>query len=128
VQAIVQLQDIPVAVSTTFFFQFLGQAVFISVAQAMFLNELLPQIQAVNPNITATDILTAGATELKTLVTESELPAVLVDYANSLDRVFKLDAVIAAVAVLLALFIEWKSIKKDREPKLSIPSQKRDII
>ena len=116
VQATVQLKDIPVAISTTFFFQLLGQTLFIAVAQTVFLNELLPQIQAVNPNLDATDILRAGATGLKALVTEAQLPAVLVYYANSLDSVFKVGAATAAVAVILALFIEWKSIKKDKKP------------
>ena len=74
-------------------------------------------MQAVNPDLTAIDILQAGATGLKTLVTEAQLPTVLVDYANSLDAVFKVDAAIAAVAVTLAFFIEWKSIKKDKKPK-----------
>jgi len=117
VQATVELRDIPVAVSTAFLFQLLGQAIFVAIAQAVFLNQLLPQMQAVNPDLTAIDILQAGATGLKTLVTEAQLPTVLVDYANSLDAVFKVDAAIAAVAVTLAFFIEWKSIKKDKKPK-----------
>jgi hypothetical protein len=79
----------------------------------VFLNELLPRIQAVNPNLAATDIFRAGATGLRTFVTEGQLPAVLVDYADSLDVVFKVGAGAATVAVILALFVEWKSIKKD---------------
>lgn len=83
----------------------------------MFLNELLPRIQAVSPNLAATDILRAGATGLRTLVAEIQLPAVLVEYANSLDVVFKVGAAAATVAVILALFVEWKSIKNDKKPK-----------
>lgn len=51
---------------------------------------------------------------MKSLVTESELPTLLVAYAKSVDAVFLIAAVLAAVAALLALCVEWKSIKKDK--------------
>ena len=114
VQAVVCLRDIPVATSTSVLFQQLGPVLFIGVSQSVILNQLLPQMQAINPNLTAMDIIRAGTTGLKTLVTEAQLPTVLVSYANSLDLIFKLTAGLSTVAVILALGVEWKNIKTDK--------------
>src|SRR5437016_5984623 len=111
VQAVVCLRDIAVATSTSVLFQQLGQVLFIGVSQSVVVNQLFPAIQAMNPDLTTIDIIQAGTTGLKTLVTETQLPTVLVSYANSLDLVFKIAAGISTVAIFLALGVEWKSIK-----------------
>lgn len=116
-QAVVRLRDIPVAISICLLFQQLGQALSVAVAEAVLLNQLLPQLQMVNPDLTVQDIIQAGATGLKKLVTESQLLTILVAYANSLDVVFKVAAGLAVVACMLALGVEWKSIKKDKNHK-----------
>lgn len=117
VQAVVRLRDVPIATSTSVLFQQLGPVLFIGVSQSVILNQLLPQMQAIDPNLTAMDIIRAGTTGLKTLVTEVQLPTVLVLYANSLDLVFKITATLSTVALILALGVEWKSIKTDKKTK-----------
>ena len=114
VQAVVSLRDIPVATSTSVLFQQLGPVLFIAASQSVILNQLLPQMQAINPDLTAIDIIRAGITGLKTLVTETQLPIVLVSYANSLDLIFKITAGLSTVAFILALGVEWKNIKIDK--------------
>jgi hypothetical protein len=71
-------------------------------------------MQDIDPLVTKTDIIRAGATGLKGLVTGSELAATLVAYAKSLDAVFVMALVMGVLAVLLALPIEWKSIKAEK--------------
>lgn len=71
-------------------------------------------MQDIDPLITKTDIIRAGATGLKNLVTGSELAATLVAYAKSLDAVFVMALVMGVLAVLLALPVEWKSIKAEK--------------
>lgn len=113
VQTVVRLRDIPIVTATAILFQQLGPAFFITVAQAIFLNNFLPQIRAVDPTLSVADIIRAGATGLKALVTTSQLPTVLTAYAESLDLTFKLGAAVAAMATVIALLIEWKSIRRD---------------
>lgn len=115
VQSVVRLHDIPVAISTSVLFQQLGPVLFIAVSQSLILNQLLPQIRTINPDLTAIDIMQAGSTGLKTLVTEAQLPTVLVSYANSLDLIFKMTAGLSMVAFVLALGVEWKNIKIDQK-------------
>ena len=68
---------------------------------------------AFNKDLTVQDILRAGATGLRELVPESQLPAVLVAYSNSLDTTFKVAAGLATAACITAFAAEWKSVKKD---------------
>jgi hypothetical protein len=116
VQTVVSFDDIPVATSISLLFQQLGPAIFIAAAQAVLLNRLLPQLLAIIPDLTEIQIVEAGATGLKTLVNESQLPILLGAYATSLDAVFIVAAALAAVAAIFGLGIEWKSVKKQNEP------------
>lgn len=108
------VRDIPLAISLTMLFQTLGQVISISVTQTVFLTQFVPQMIEVNSNLTATDIIEAGATGLKALVTEDQLPTVLLAYAKSLDLGFIIGVVMAVMAILAALPVEWKSVKKPK--------------
>lgn len=110
-QAVVRLRDVPVATALVMFFQQLGGALFIAVGQAVFQNKLIPQMIAIKPDLTAMQIIMAGATGLKALVTPDQLPEVLVAYAKSLDATFQVAIAMAGGAFLMACFVEWKSVK-----------------
>lgn len=112
VQVVVSLRDVPVATALTMFFMQAGSAVFLAVGQAVLLNNLLPQMQAINPALTTTDLVQAGAIGLKQLVSEAQGPAVLVAYARSLDAAFHASVAMAGVAVITAFGVEWKSLKR----------------
>jgi hypothetical protein len=114
VQAVVGLRDIPVATSLTLFYQQLGGAMFLAIAQTVFLNKLLPAMQEIDPLVTKDDIIRAGATGLKKLVTQSELLATLIAYAKSLDAVFVMALVMGVLSILFALGVEWKSVKAQK--------------
>lgn len=113
VQAVVPLSDVPVAVSLAVLFPQLGGAIALTAAQSVFLNRILPEIQKLDPDLTSKDIIAAGATGLKALVTEGQLPILLKAYAGALDGPFKVAAAFSVVGVFVAFAIEWKSIKKD---------------
>lgn len=94
-------------------FQQLGPTISVSIAQTVFLNKLLPYLKTMNPNLTVKDIIQAGATGLKELVTGNQLPRVLVAYATSLRAVFIFAATLAVAGAILSIPIEWKSVRKD---------------
>ena len=94
------------------FFMQAGSAVFLAVGQAVLLNNLLPQMQAINPALTTTDLINAGAIGLKQLVSKDEGPAVSVAYARSLDAAFHVAVAMAGVAIIPAFGVEWKSLKR----------------
>lgn len=113
-QSIAHDRDIPIVNTMYLVFSTLGPTIFISVAQAVFLNTFLPQMQSINPSLTATQIIHAGATELEALVKENERPSVLMAYAKSLDTVFILAAILAVVSTFMVVGVEWRSIKKGK--------------
>jgi hypothetical protein len=111
VQAVVRLRDVPIATALVMFFQQLGGALFIAVGQSVFQNKLFPQMQAIDPSLTSIQIISAGATGLKTLVPVDRLNDVLVAYAKSLNATFEVAIAMAALGAVMACFVEWKSIK-----------------
>lgn len=87
------------------------------VAQAVLLNKLLPQMQILNPSLTQKDILAAGATGLKRLVRDAQLPAVFSIYSRSLDGAFRISIVMGAGAVVTAFFVPWTRLNKESDDK-----------
>ena len=103
--------EVPITTALVIFFQALGGALFIAVGQAVLQNKLIPQMLAIEPSLTARQIVMAGATGLRLLVTEDKLPAVLVAYAKSLGYTFDISVAMAGLGVMMACFVEWKSVK-----------------
>jgi hypothetical protein len=122
VQAVSRIRDIPIATALTLFAQQLGGTILLAGAQALLLNILLPAMQAINPAITTDDIVAAGATGLKSLVSGSDLATTLVAYAKGLDRAFLISLGGGGLALLSAFGVEWKSVKREKvEPVESEP-------
>ena len=110
-QAVVSLHDIPIATTLVIFFQQLGGTLFISVGQSVLENNLLPQMQAIDSSLTSSEIIHAGVTGLKGLVPGDRLPQVLIAYARSVNATFQVATAMAAIGVVIACFVEWKSVK-----------------
>src|SRR5271154_4548925 len=106
-----RLRDVPIATALVMFFQQLGGALFIAVGQSVFQNKLFTQIQAIDPSLTAEEMIMAGATGLKALIPKESLPAVLEAYAASLDATFDISITMAGLAAVMACFVEFKSVK-----------------
>lgn len=111
IQKVPPLNDIAIANSVLLLFQQLGPAVFVAAAQTLLLNQLVPQMQAINPALTSIQIVQAGAIGVKDLVQYWETPRFLVAYAKTLSGVFIVAAGLGGVAVLPTFRIEWKNIK-----------------
>ncbi|KUJ22096.1 putative MFS toxin efflux pump [Mollisia scopiformis] len=116
VQTVLPLVDVPVATACVSFFQSLGGALFISVAQTLFQNGLLSGIERYAPALDAQAFLHSGATEIRTLLKEmgqeGQLEAVLRAYVDGLRHTFWITAACAIAAFFCACGLEWKSVKK----------------
>ncbi|CAG8401213.1 unnamed protein product [Penicillium salamii] len=103
--------DIPIATATVMFSQTLGGAVFISVAQNIFTNELvknLLHISGVDPD----RVLDLGATALQNSISKDILPAVIAAYNNALVKAFCVSVAMGAVSIVGACSIKWKTVKR----------------
>ncbi|KAF8866717.1 putative MFS toxin efflux pump [Acephala macrosclerotiorum] len=116
VQTVLPLSDVPVATACVSFFQTLGGALFISVAQTLFQNGLLSGIKNYSPSLNGQAFLHSGATEIRRLLAEmhqeDQLQGVLHAYVDGLRHTFWITAACAIAAFFCAVGLEWKSVKK----------------
>ena len=94
-----------------FFFNSLGGAIAISIAQNIFSNTLTQQLPIRAPLVNPLLVMGAGATSLRTAIPPDLLPGVLEAYAIAIQRTFILTIVTAGVAFLCGVGIERKTIK-----------------
>jgi predicted MFS family arabinose efflux permease len=111
VQTTLASADVAIATAIIMFAQTLGGALFISVGQNVFTNQLINHLKAVVPEIDTGLVLRTGATELKNAIPERFLPGVLSAYNLALTQTFYVSVATASMSIVGAAFIEWKSMK-----------------
>lgn len=111
IQVVLNSKDMPTGNSLAIFFNSLGGAISISIAQNIFQNGLYENIPKYAPNVSPLTVISAGATYLRQLIPPSELPGVLQAYMVSLNQAFVLPIACGGLAVVFALFVENKSVK-----------------
>ena len=111
-------QDIPIGISMTIFFQFFGGALFVSIGNNILNSKLVSYVNAIGiPDLDASSIVQAGATELRGRVPAEYLPQVLQAYNQALRLVFRAGLAMACFSVLGALPLKWRSIKPPKKPE-----------
>ncbi|KAJ6628128.1 hypothetical protein B0H10DRAFT_1940683 [Mycena sp. CBHHK59/15] len=105
-QAVLDLKDVPIGTSIIMFSQTLatGAALFISIGQNVFQNQLVSSLRAHL-------VLSSGAASLKHTIDPTDLPAVLEAYSAALMSAFYVAIAMACLSLVGALAIEWKNIK-----------------
>jgi MFS family permease len=114
VQTVLQRRDVATGASLIFFFQGMGGALFSSIGNNIFDNKLKQGLQNI-PGLNAEIITNIGATNLRQVVSPQQLPSVLIAYNAALMQAFYVAAGVAAMAIIGAAAVEWKSIKTGGE-------------
>lgn len=94
-------------------FQTLGGAIFVSAAQAGFVNKLINELATSAPEIDPLQVIATGATQLRSVFTADEMPGIVVAYMAGIKVVFALATAGAGMAVVVSLFSSWKRIHGD---------------
>ncbi|KAK3080581.1 hypothetical protein LTS18_015150 [Coniosporium uncinatum] len=127
VQTCLPRKDVPTGSAIIFFFQNLGGALFVSVGQNVFLGRLIPNLAGVG-NIDPNVIINTGATALRGVVDPSNLDAVLHAYNAALMSGPMIAAVVVAcLAILGAVGVEWKSVKQNMPATKKAATEKGDV-
>lgn len=112
-------QDVMTGVSIMFFMQGLGGSVFISIAQTVFTHGLVKYLgdlgSGVGGGLSPSVIVNTGATELRNLVPEAMLGAVLTAYNRALSDTFKVALGCGCASIIAGLTMEWRSVKKGKQ-------------
>lgn len=96
-------EDLSSATAIILFFQLLAGAVFISVAQALFANELLASVANNVVGVEPGFVVATGATELREVFAPELLPGILRSYMSGLKDAYTLGIALGGVACLIAL-------------------------
>jgi hypothetical protein len=115
IQSVLEGSDVAIATSLIMFTQFLGTAVFLALANTIFNNSIGSELHKHAPTVNAEQVIQAGATEFRELVSDQQLPGILQAYANSVDRVFYLVAGAGALSVLTVWGMGWVDIRQKKE-------------
>ncbi|KAF9629975.1 Tetracycline resistance protein TetB/drug resistance transporter [Lasiodiplodia theobromae] len=117
VQAALPTADIPIGTAIIMFSQTLGGALFVSVGQNVYTNQLIKNISAAIPEGGAQLqglVLSTGATELQAAITRAfpqYLDAVLSAYNDALTETFYVSVAMSALSFVFALCVKWISVK-----------------
>ncbi|OKL59477.1 hypothetical protein UA08_05261 [Talaromyces atroroseus] len=112
--------DVSIGASLLVFSQQLNAAVFLAIAQTLFDNFLVDNLDGVH-GIDVSTVVGAGATALRQgMVPDSKLAAVLEAYNQALTKTFILGVVMSCLALFPGLAMEWKSVKKPAGPREEI--------
>ncbi|KAF2995900.1 hypothetical protein E8E13_004900 [Curvularia kusanoi] len=111
VQVVSSAKDMPTANACVLFFNSLGGALSISIAQNIFVNTLAQQIPKYVPGFNPQIVAQAGATNLRKVVPPELLPGVLHGYNNAIVTAFVLAIACSSAAFLVSLGMEQKSVK-----------------
>ena len=111
VQVVLSEKDMPTGNAIAIFFNSLGGAVSISIAQNIFANTLVKDIVKYAPGVNPATVIAAGATHVRDVVSAELLPGVLLAYNKAVTSAFIVPIATSGIAFLVSLFVEWKSIK-----------------
>ncbi|KAF2034714.1 MFS general substrate transporter [Setomelanomma holmii] len=111
VQTTLAADDVAIGTAIMMFTQTLGGALFISVGQNVFTNQLIKNLGTVVPDLDPKIVLAVGATELKNQIQKEFLPGVLTAYNLALTQTFYVSVAAASLSIIGAVFVEWKSMK-----------------
>lgn len=111
VQTALPAGDVAIGTAIMMFSQTLGGALFISVGQNVFTNQLIKHLASVVPDLDPSIVLRTGATELKNAIPSEFLGGVLTAYNLALTNTFYVSVAAGAVSIIGAGFVEWKSMK-----------------
>ncbi|KAI3528181.1 hypothetical protein CSPX01_16415 [Colletotrichum filicis] len=116
VQTVLPQEWVPVGTAAVQFFQALGGALFIAVAQTVFQNGLIDTIKADSIGIDPTIFINSGASEVKDVLRRmgrlDAFDIILQAYMEGLRDTFYITLACAACAFICCLFFQWKSIKQ----------------
>jgi hypothetical protein len=119
VQNMLPLDQVPVATAAVQFFNTLGGAVAIAIAQALFNNGLISELEANAPELNPEYFIQGGAANIKGVLAQLGRPdlltTVLSAYLKGLVNTFYISVACASLAFVVTLFLSWKSVKEDKK-------------
>lgn len=107
VQGALPPSDIPVAMALVVFAQALGGAVFVSVSNNIFSNQLVKNLMKAVPDLAPSLVSSAGATNLKNDIDPQFIPGVLIAYNKAITQTWYAAVALAVVSNTGVAAVDW---------------------
>ncbi|CRL29292.1 Siderophore transporter, RhtX/FptX family [Penicillium camemberti] len=107
VQATLPENDVATGIGLVLFAQTLGGALFVSVAQAVFLENISKALKTLAPTLNPKSLLNGVST--------GSSPELRAAYALAIKDVFRVGLILGTVSSLGAVLYDWKSLKTERD-------------
>ena len=104
--------DVPLASSLIIFAQMFGSTIFVLAAESVFTNSLVAGLQQEAPGLDPASVLDIGATSLRDKIDSRYIDVAIAVYNSSITKAFILATALASLAMVGALRVEWKSVKR----------------
>jgi hypothetical protein len=111
IQVVLSKKDMPIGNAVGIFFNSLGGAISISIAQNIFSNTLIKEIPKHAPRVDPMVVMMAGATHVREVVSPGQLEGVLFAYNKAVTSSFVLAIACGGMAFAASWMFEWKSVK-----------------
>ncbi|RAH63991.1 putative efflux pump antibiotic resistance protein [Aspergillus aculeatinus CBS 121060] len=115
VQNILPKAETSIALSLLLFSQTLGQAIFLTLGQVIFINSLKSGLAVYASSVDPGAVIAAGAGAIRGTISKDKLAGVLLAYTQGIDHVFYLSAAIGVGCFCAAWGMGWRDIRK-RQP------------
>ena len=114
VQASLSDADGPMGLSIILFAQNFGPALFVSIAQTIFTNQLSTNLKDLAPGVNATSIENMGLGQLKATLGEGNMEKVLDGLDKSLVQTWYLVIALGCASMIGSVLMEWRSVKQKK--------------
>ena len=119
-QATLEPSELSMANSLMMFTQALLTAITLAVCNTLLDEGLRWEIPKYAAAVNPEEVIAAGATRYRAFVSATDIPGVVLAYANSIDHIFYVSLACAIAAFLIAPAMGWIDIRK----KKTTPSEK----
>ncbi|KAK7186765.1 MFS general substrate transporter [Paraphaeosphaeria sporulosa] len=114
-QIVLTKEDNPTGISLMMFMQNFGGAIFLSVAQSVFTDDLARQLTKIpGLHLSKSQVVEMGATSIRNMVPQQLVSVFLERYRVAICNAIYVALGLACFSLVGALLVEWKSVKKDK--------------
>ena len=123
IQNVLPANMISIGMALLVFSQTFGGALFLALGETDFTSSLVKALKQYAPEVSAEEVILAGATAVRDVVPKDQLPGVLLAYNNGTTHAFYLTAAASACVFVFAWGMGWKSVKKVKKPANPSPAE-----
>lgn len=109
-RASVGSEDLSSVTAMVLFFQTLGAALFLSAGQSAFVNRLVLRVKTSEPSVDPAALVATGATDLRHVFREEQIPGILVAYMDGIKASLALGVVAVGLAFILSFGFPRKKL------------------